>query len=216
MTIESHGFVPSIGAEDARTSVEKFVQKLPLLLKHSDTIMNCADYFFCELPFASCSWPYLSGDGLLYLGYLLIGWKSGAYMGECPHCSAKVHVFSFGGSPLSGTNKWTGVCVVCVSVVKSSWEAFTPRATFTINLRQQYPSTISVWQETDGVEFSWGGSGLRPAQKNRLVNHAVANPLTLDQLIEELVDGSVRKMNPPSVSLLEVKTTIKFGKKRLR
>jgi len=39
---------------------------LPLILQHERDILTCADYFFCPLDFAYCSWSWVGGDGPLY------------------------------------------------------------------------------------------------------------------------------------------------------
>ena len=62
MTIYSCGYFSPVSFEKTE-AFDLFVQNLTIIRDHEEDILNCGDYFFCELPFAYCSWPYISGDG---------------------------------------------------------------------------------------------------------------------------------------------------------
>lgn len=109
--VQSRGFSPV-----ATSSEEKryFFERLPKLIEESETIL--ADRaLFESLPgsFSFTSWPYISGDGPLSLGFLLRGWQNGILCDQCDVCGGMVYVFSFSGSPLSGSNSFSGYCVTC-------------------------------------------------------------------------------------------------------
>jgi hypothetical protein len=109
MTLYSIGYSPN---EESRQNRERqfelFRDHLPLILEHERDILGCADYFFCPLEFAYCSWAWVGGDGPLYLGYLFLGWRDRSFTGVCPACGGTVLVTSFGGSILSGSNGCRG------------------------------------------------------------------------------------------------------------
>jgi hypothetical protein len=60
---------------------------------------------------------------------------------------------------------------------------------FVWSLRRKYPSKIAEWMEYDGQIFSWGGDGLQPSRKKKLVYKSTANPVSFGLLIDELASG---------------------------
>src|SRR5258706_7605501 len=82
--IYSIGYLPNEeNRQNEENQFQVFRDHLPLILDHERDILDCADYFFCPLDFAFCSWAYVSGDGPLYLGYLLLGWRDGGLTAVC-------------------------------------------------------------------------------------------------------------------------------------
>lgn len=209
----SVGFMPNEeNPQNVENEFQVFFDHLPLILDHERNILACADYFFCRLDFAYCSWAWVGGDGPLYLGYLLLGWRD-RLTGVCPACAGTVLVTSFGGSVLSGSNGWTGICQGCRSKQHGRWERLGDRWQFVRNLRQSHPHEICEWEEFDGQIFSWGDNGLQPGKKKRLVHKPLANPVSLNVLIEELKSGNVRIAKMPNVSLLRQEMKLKFSRK---
>lgn len=210
MTIHSRGHVPSLDEQD----MELFIENLDLLLLSQQIIFNDRDYFFTPLSFAWCSWPYVSGDGQLFLGYLLCGWRDQILNEPCPNCSSgEVFVVSFGGSPLSGAHSWSGFCKVCrtkLSGRESVHKPFSKRSSYVQQLRKRFPERLSKWADYDGFVFSWSGNGLQPARKRRLVWTELANPTSLTDLIAELKSGNFRK-NPPKTALIRNDLKLKFS-----
>jgi hypothetical protein len=188
----SSGYVPNAdNSQNTEIQLQLFSDHLPLILEREREILNCADYFFCSLDFAFCSWAWAGGDGPLYLGYLLLGWRD-RLTGVCPACGDTVLVTSFGGSILSGSNGWCGHCRGCHTKQNGRWERLGDRWQFVRNLRQSHPHEICEWEEYDGLAFSWGGNGLQPGKKKSLLHRPLANPVNLTGLIEELKSGTVR------------------------
>ena len=103
MTLISRGYSNNSTVEDVDQDWELFSQNIDLLLNNEQKILNCTDYFFCNLSFAYSSWPYVSGDGQLCLGYLLLGLTTGQLIEHCPTCNGIALITSFGGSPLTGS-----------------------------------------------------------------------------------------------------------------
>ena len=157
--------------EKEKEELQLFCDNIDLLLRHEDDIFACDDYFLCLASFAWCSWPYISGDGLICMGDLLSGWGDGALIGKCPDCCGKVLVNAFGGSPLSGSNWWRGYCQVCQHTQNSRWEIFGTHVDYILQLRR----------------------------KQKMVLKQVADPISFESLINELKSGNVRKRNPPKV-----------------
>jgi hypothetical protein len=197
MTIHSHGHVPAhIDNARLEEQFQFFASNLSLLLKHEQHILNCRDYFFTPLAFAWCSWPYVWGDGPLCLGYLIMGWKDGILTEPCLVCGDKILVLTFGGSPLSGSNGWSGFCMSCnrkLSGRGSVHKPFLNKMSFINSLRKSYPLVVSRIEEVDGFIFDWGGSGLKPERKTRLVSTQLAEPVQLTQLVHEIATKNLRK-----------------------
>ncbi|MGD9683772.1 MAG: hypothetical protein AB7W16_21615 [Candidatus Obscuribacterales bacterium] len=202
---------------DRGSELYHFVSHLSLILERRDEILQIPEYFFCSLSFSWCSWPYLGGDGPLPLGYLIVGWRDGWLKETCPDCGSAVYLICFGGSPLSGSNGWTGICSIC-QVIKStrgaSPDSFRKRFQSVIDLRRAFPLELFEWQEYDGYEFCWGGSGLRPAKKRRLVRRRTSEPVNLETLIEELSSGKLRRCRPLGVCMLRAEAGLKFSRQR--
>jgi hypothetical protein len=197
MAIHSHGYVPEQDQSERRKSEFKtFSENLDLLLDKQQEILSCPEFFFTPLAFAWCSWPYIGGSGPLCLGYLMLGWQDGIFTEPCPSCSGKVLVTFFGGSPLSGSNGWSGICSGCrkhLTGKDTVHKPFSDRVKFVLSLRKSYPEGESTWEEYDGLVFSWGGSGLKPARKKRLVWTEFWKPVNLAVLVTELTEGNSRE-----------------------
>lgn len=207
MTIFSRGHVP----EDKAPGVDQLAPALDLLLGNEFKILQRRDYFFVHPACAWCSWPYISGDGPLFLGYLLTGWQLGTLTETCVDCGSRVLVVNFGGSPLSGSNSWSGLCECCrVPQCGRGSDHFRRRFDFVMHMRKNFPSSISTWEEYDGFNFSWGGTGLEPARKKRLVERLTANPVSFDQLLVDLSCDNLKPADPPNISLLNEPLKLKF------
>jgi hypothetical protein len=122
-------------------------------------------------------------------------------------------LYYLGGSPLSGSNSWSGFCV-CGCGKKSGQyselEQFSRRRDVSIALRRQFPQEVSYWEEYDGSVFFWGGSGLQPARKRRLIVKPVVEAVAFNLLIEELKSGKARKGAPPKPLSVTTKNAIEL------
>lgn len=190
MTIVSRGYAgsPSSNSEEAFLF---FSENLDLIRANEKTILECAEYFFCDIPFASCSWPYVGGDGPLSLGYLLLSWRDGLLVEPCPGCRGECLVTSFAGSPLSGSNSWSGICSNSkkkYSKNPSIHKPFYKKLGFMVDLRKQYPQRVTRLEEYDTEQFTFAGDGLEPARKTRPVTIELFQPIPLAELIRELKD----------------------------
>jgi hypothetical protein len=106
----------------------------------------------------------------------------------CPDCGSKVYITSLGGSPLSGAGSWTGICSSCRERKRGRHCVFSPfieKIKFVVELRKAFPAEISEWEDYDGFIFSWGGTGLNPARKRRLVRRKLVEPVSFEQLIKD-------------------------------
>jgi hypothetical protein len=201
MTIHVYANAPNDSDREKRAQEEQFFcDNLQLMLDRGQDILANSEYFFCPLSFAWCAFLWIGGGGPLCLGHLLLGWNEGILIEPCPDCNSRVFVTSFSGSPLSGSNSWSGFCIGCRSRRAGRGavnKPFSKRMDFALTARKQFPQEVSHWEDYDGFIFSWGGNGLQPASKKRLVIEKVVEPVSLDVLVEELNTGCTRKGDPP-------------------
>ncbi len=199
----SQGYRSEADIEEAQRDWQLFSQKIELLLQHQQSILRCSDYFFCHPAFANTSWPYVSGDGPLQLGGLLLGWRGNILIARCLNCDGKVLITSFAGSLGTGSNTWTGLCLCCRQQQKGKHSvAFKAWFDFVFRLRRDYPAALEQHEEYLGEEFSWGGNGLKPAIKRRKISKQLAEPVSLSVLVNELKTGDIRTGNPVNVTLI--------------
>jgi hypothetical protein len=215
MAIYSYGFR---SAQKDPAEFELFCNNIDLLIERRAEILACADYLHCQLSFAWCSWPYISGDGILPLGYLLIGWRDGVLVEQCQTCRQEAQILNFGGSPLTGRSCWSGYCRWCSARQSGSPLSSAKRLhdlmDFVHAMRARYPSSIATWEEYDGFIFSWSGNGLQPARRKRLVVTNTSEPVDLETLLQEIKSGAVRQGPPPIPSLQNAGIGLKLSGKK--
>jgi hypothetical protein len=201
MAIHVHAYAPTNPDWEKRAQDERFFwENLCIVLDHCKDIVDCSEYFFCPLSFAFCSFLWLGNSGPLCLGHLLFGWNDGALTAPCSDCGGVILLSYVGGSPLSGSNSWSGFCVGGCgkkSGRQPESQQFRRRMDFALAVRRQLPQEISQWEDYDGTIFSWGGNGLQPARKKRLIVKPIVGPVLFEVLVEELRHGNIRKGNPP-------------------
>lgn len=217
MVIHSYGHNPSEthDAENLCRSKNLLLDNFELILNSHQKILNRGEYFFSQPACASCSWPYVGGDGPLPLGYLLIGWSKGTFTEPCTKCAGYVYLTWFSGSILSGSTCWSGICRSCRTIHSgkaSRHKTFIDRVQFVTDLRRKYPAEITEWIEHDGLIFSWGGNGLQSARKKQPISTPTANPIPFELVVSELASAVERPDNPPNVEWLKISRRIKFGK----
>ncbi len=219
MPIYSHGYaVKKLDQDLKQAEWQLFCHDLSLLLNHKSSILACSSYFFCAPSFAYCSWPWVTNDGPLFIGYLLLGWSDGLLVQPCPDsdCDGEALITSFGGSPFSGSNRWSGYCKGCLSDQNGSRTdvRFMELVEFVSKLRQRFPDSVTEWEEYDGFQFSWAGNGREPAKRKRRIVRALADPVSIETLIQELNSGYIRPGDAlGNVSLLRAEHKLKLSNK---
>ena len=190
-----------------------FKNNLDFLRSRKEDILRSGDYYFVELSFAYASWPYIPGDGPLYLGMLLIGWDMGALVDHCAECGSKVLIYRISGSPLSGSNSYSGICTGTIKdVIGGESKEFIDRVNFICTLRRYAVLELKEKEQYLGQKFSFGGTGLEPAIKEKVVTRQLANPVSLEVLLNELKNNKARTTNPLKISELPGDLKLKFSK----
>lgn len=89
-----------------------FIENYGLIWENRERIINDEAMSETRLYFSGLSLAYVSGGGLT-LGMLLTLWNNGEWTTKCPFCGGVVRIFGWGGSPLTGNNKYHGFCTSC-------------------------------------------------------------------------------------------------------
>ena len=101
-----------IGGNPGQEERILFIENYGLIWENRERIINDEALFETRLYFAGLSLAYISG-GSLTLGMLLTLWNNGEWTTKCPFCGGAVRIFGWGGSPLTGNNKYHGFCTSC-------------------------------------------------------------------------------------------------------
>jgi len=123
-------------------------EHFPLLLENRQKILSHPQLKRTWSSSIYLSFAYISGGGLVPIGYLFKAWERGLMTGQCPNCdkgeaTKSLHLFCMGGSVLSGANSGWGVCPRCFEPAKYTYVRgsedvlFAQWATETIALKRE-------------------------------------------------------------------------------
>ncbi|MGE4446549.1 MAG: hypothetical protein AB7C92_07890 [Synergistaceae bacterium] len=101
-----------VGGNPRLEEQKLFIENYELIWENRVRIINDEALSETRLYFSGLSLAYVSGGGLT-LGMLLKLWNNGEWTTKCPFCGGTVRIFSWGGSPLTGSNKYHGFCTSC-------------------------------------------------------------------------------------------------------
>lgn len=185
--IVSRGYFPEETSASAK-DLALFCENADLLLSHRQRIIINPKYFFCSLAFAYCSWPYVSGDGPLNLGTILLGYERNVLTASCENCGSKVLITNFGGSILSGNNKWDGFCPHCKLVQSGRWDNFSIRFHFICRIRKSfYDGEIEKKSESCILKEFDRKKNFLSHNLKKIFQAKHEKPLSLRDLIQELL-----------------------------
>jgi len=101
-----------VGGNPRLEEQKLFIENYELIWENRERIINNEALSETRLYFSGLSLAYVSG-GSLTLGMLLTLWNNGEWTAKCPFCGGAVRIFGWGGSPLTGNNKYHGFCTSC-------------------------------------------------------------------------------------------------------
>jgi hypothetical protein len=151
--IEREMRLPECSPEERRLELEMVRDNLDRILEQADTILETPEKFHCLLHAAHLG--LVTGPSWqIPLGVLLLLWKDGKLITICPHCAGNTHILGAGGSPLSGANTFTGICVNCREIVTGRLADFSNVWHPLLNMRAKYRNYQKVLRRRTRV-FSW-------------------------------------------------------------
>ncbi len=112
----SHCF--EIGKETKAAFYRKFVESLPLLMRHYKEIVTIPRYYFSPALNSYVDSAFVGRRRKeLVIGELLELWLNNKWKAVCPRCGGSVYITNIAGSPLSGRGSAWGYCVDCSEIV---------------------------------------------------------------------------------------------------
>jgi len=151
----SYGYTPNTKAEERKKEMEYLCRNFGIILKNFNTVLENENYFFCEIGNAFLSMPYIAAGGHIPLGVLVLLWKEGNLIRKCPSCDGKLYVMGCGGSPLSGSCNWWGICCTCRE--EKSQEGDSGFSSFFVPVHRMMKRYLneSIIQKGKRQYFSW-------------------------------------------------------------
>ncbi len=138
---------PGTGAEDDELLLTNFA----LILDNANRIIESSEMYFCTPLSCWLSAAYVAG-GPLCLGFLLEGYRDETLLQPCSICQTPANIFRLGGSPLSGSNFSSVICLKCDEIFKIRHApGFCQRLVYILHRRKE---KAPLWQQTLGSELS--------------------------------------------------------------
>lgn len=182
-------FQPSLDEPEKRAAEKQLLrQNLGLLLENAEKIINTPEYFFCPLRTAFLSLAYING-GMMPLGALLLLWKEEKLIETCPDCSGKVYLFSAGGSPLSGSNSWGGICPACDRIRYGRSAHFSDIWLPMLESIKKYPN-VDIIEKGERPKFSWS-QGIVGKETPDVIIKPKVEGIPFEELIRVLKEGRI-------------------------
>lgn len=98
-------------SEERERQIRKIFGEIMLIYKNSELILSTPEYYFVRDEDIFISVAYLQPQPMT-LGILLTHWKENRFCDDTL-CCGRVLKVTAGGSPLSGSNGWSGFCSKC-------------------------------------------------------------------------------------------------------
>ena len=102
-----------VGGNPRLEEQKLFIENYDFIWGNRERIINDVALSETRLYFSGLSLAYVNSEGSITLGMLLTLWSNGQWSTRCPFCDGVVRIFGWGGSPLTGNNKYHGFCTSC-------------------------------------------------------------------------------------------------------
>jgi hypothetical protein len=162
----------------------EFAESIPLLIEHSEEILSRDDYYFAQTPLSV--YPV----GRVYIGGLLKGYltKESKFILPCDTegCDGKRYIFSFSGSPLTGTMIGHCICPKCGKISKFQNSDFKKLRNFLIDVEKN---------DKNVARLPLAQSPIQPKKEN--------GPLAIDYSFDEPIKPERMTVHDVIVALKE-------------
>jgi len=170
----SEGYVNLDSKEEYEKDLNLLCENLKLILDNANKILDIQKYFYCYPKPAYLSVAYIGADGQIPLGGLILKWKELLLIEECPDCKGKLYMINGGGSPLSGRNSCTGICIDCRKAFYLCIAPFSKIRFPMGSIIETFPNR-QIIKKGERKKFSW--------------SHATIGKDTSDEIIKDSVKG---------------------------
>lgn len=155
-------------------------ENIALLHRHFGAFRRDARYFFTPVPFEVKYELTLSKKGKplqeirlvkspIPIGALFLCWESYPELFTVPCAGGTAHVVSFNGSPLSGADCWTAVCLETGETISGSNSGLFRKRCEALNA-----ATVQSGQALEAMKARKGLKDFNPASLEELVDHEKA------------------------------------------
>jgi len=202
----SYGYGPQNSPEAIRARQEEdelLQQHLPLILANSDRILETPRYFFCRLrtAYMSSLWMF-GGGGSIPLGVLLLLWKAGEMVFECPGCGGQFYAVGTSGSILSGCGSAWGYCLSC-NQGQSIRRDHMGKTILAVGALLGTHRNESVIKKGKQPRFDWKEGLVGESTPDRVIVPAI-EPVDLRTLIARLGGSELEVVSPEGQLLQEL------------
>jgi len=173
---------PGLSRTEKARERELFQNHFDLIQENADLIINTPELFYCTLHAACINLAYLGGY-LTPLGVLLQLWRKGLLVDVCDHCRGDLYIFCAGGSPLSGTNKCSGLCRNCRTISGKSLPSTRPIVQALQKVKKNLNKKTIL--RTKGRYFSFKHGLTGSPVPDRILQEGV-KPVRLEELLRRL------------------------------
>jgi hypothetical protein len=163
-----------------------FRENFNLILEYGDFIIKKPELYYSALSGFSINLAYFGGHQAP-LGVLLELWRDGILVCQCEICGGKFYIFCAGGSPLSGTNRCTGICEKCKTVSSIQLSSTRPIIKALSHLKKNL--NIRKILKTKGQHFSFKDGLVGEPIPDQIIEKSVI-PATIEELINEIKNQS--------------------------
>lgn len=182
--------LPGCGPEETRDELEMLRDNLDRILEQADIILETPEKFHCLLHAAHFGLT-TGPNWQIPLGVLILLWREGKLITTCPHCAGKTHILRAGGSPFSGANTSTGICINCKEIVTGRLADFPDVWQPLLEMRTKYRNYQKVLRKRTRV-FSWK-EGVSGVETPEVVLQNAVQGISLKSLVRGLATSAIRQ-----------------------
>ena len=180
----SEGYVNLDSKEVYEKDLNLLCENLKLILDNANKILDIQKYFYCYPKPAYLSVAYIGADGQIPLGGLILKWKELLLIEECPDCKGKLYMINGGGSPLSGRNSCTGICIGCQKVFYISSKSFSSIRFPMCSIIEVFPNR-QIIKKGERKKFSWSHGTIGEDTSDEIIQDSIKG-VSLETLIYDL------------------------------
>ncbi len=176
--------------EERRLELKMVRDNLDRILEQADTILETPEKFHCLLHAAHFGLT-TGPNWQIPLGVLLLLWQDGKLITTCLHCAGKTHIVGAWGSPLSGANTFTGICINCKEIVSGGLADFSCVWQPLLNMRTKYRNYQKKLRRRTRV-FSWK-EGVSGVETPEVVLQNAVQGVSLESLVRGMATSASRQ-----------------------
>jgi hypothetical protein len=175
--------LPEKSPEENKKDSELFLKFFQLISDNRNRILEKPEYFYVRFDGAYIA-GIMIGGRYIPLGVLILLWNDNKWKAECSNCQDEVFIYAAAGSPFSGRNQYTGVCIGCKKKVYGRLGSFGVLWGPAFEMCKLYKNTQKILR-TKSRWFSWGKGIIGEETPDKIIESGI-DAVDIATLIEEL------------------------------